>query len=461
METTEVRVAAGRAARQDYPRTAIAVLAPRADGVDATTSVLAQASGRLPELIPLRHHRMSESAFAFYRGTAGVMAADLADGSHSGLVVQLCGDAHLSNFGLFGSPERRLLFDLNDFDETLPGPFEWDVKRLVASVELAGRSIGATRDERRRACLGTGREYRMTMQHFARARAIDVWYARLDAKGAEQAAAAALGHSAARNVRDVAAKARRRDHLQAVDRLTEVRADGRRRFRSDPPLVVPIDEQVFGVDAERFEAGLAGLVDLWRDSLPPDRRRLATEYEVVDLARKVVGVGSVGTRAWIILLQGANPGDLVVLQAKEAQASVLEPYLGASEYEHHGRRVVEGQRLMQAASDVLLGWQTTQGIDGILRDFYVRQLRDWKGSVEVEQLRPAGLGAYARLCAWTLARAHARSGDRLAIAAYLGTSSRADEAFAQFATDYADRVEVDHAHFVDAIARGEVPASSR
>ncbi|MBT0993319.1 DUF2252 family protein [Cellulomonas sp. DKR-3] len=450
-ETSDEQAARGRAARARLPRSGLAAVPALAGPRDPVGAVLAQSATRVAELVPLRHERMAASAFAFYRGSAGVMAADLAAGQHSGLVVQLCGDAHLSNFGVFGSPERRLLFDLNDFDETLPGPFEWDVKRLVASVELAGRHIGASDAVRERACRGAAREYRRTMRGFADERALDVWYARLDARETSTSLDLGLDRTAQRAWRRLTGKAASREHGHAVARLTALREDGTRRFVSDPPLVVPLDDVMPPPEAVRFRAGMAQLVLHWRESLAPDRRHLAAQYRVVDLARKVVGVGSVGTRAWVLLLEGRTPDDLVVLQAKEAQASVLEAHVGASGYRHHGRRVVEGQRLMQAASDIFLGWQTVAGLDGVERDYYVRQLRDWKGSVPVEALRAEALGPYARACAWTLARAHARSGDRAAIAAYLGASARADEAFAEFARTYADQVALDHAAFAAAV----------
>lgn len=452
LETAGDQAARGRAARTRLPRSALAAVPGLAAPRDPVGAVLAQSATRVVELVPLRHERMAASPLAFYRGSAGVMAADLAAREHSGLVVQLCGDAHLSNFGVFGSPERRLLFDLNDFDETLPGPFEWDVQRLVASVELAGRHIDAPDEVRERADREGAREYRRAMQRFSDERALDVWYASLDARDTTASLDLGLDRTAQRAWRRLTGKAASREHGHAVARLTALRPDGTRRFVADPPLLVPLDEALAPDEAAAFRAGMAELVAHWRESLAPDRRHLAAQYRVVDLARKVVGVGSVGTRAWVLLLEGRTSDDLVVLQAKEAQASVLEQHLGASEHAHHGQRVVEGQRMMQAASDIFLGWQTSTGTDGTARDYYVRQLRDWKGSVAVEDMRPEALAPYARACAWTLARAHARSGDRAAIAAYLGSSSRADEAFAHFAQTYADQVELDHAAFVAATA---------
>jgi uncharacterized protein (DUF2252 family) len=451
-ETADQQAARGRAARTRLSRAQLADVPALSLPRDPVGIVVAQSATRVPELVPLRHERMAASPLAFYRGSAGVMAADLAAGEHSGLVVQLCGDAHLSNFGVFGSPERRLLFDLNDFDETLPGPFEWDVKRLLASVELAGRHIGAADAVRERACRDAAQKYRRTVRDFSADRALDVWYASLDARDTKASLNLGLDRTSQRAWRRLTGKAASREHGHAVSRLTTQRPDGTRRFTPDPPIVVPIDDLMTPAQAAGFRAGMAELVQHWRESLPADRRHLAAQYRVVDLAHKIVGVGSVGTRAWVLLLEGRSPDDLVVLQAKEAQASVLEAHLGASAYPHPGQRVVEGQRLMQAASDIFLGWQTAAGLDGVSRGYYVRQLRDWKGSVEIDELRTEGLAPYARACAWTLARAHSRSGDRAAIAAYLGASPRADEAFADFARTYADQVGLDHAAFVAATA---------
>jgi uncharacterized protein (DUF2252 family) len=385
------------------------------------------------------------------------MAADLATAPNTGLEVQLCGDAHMSNFGLYGTPERRLLFDLNDFDETLPGPFEWDVKRLLASIEVAARGNGIPRKERRDMVVGAARAYRETMRDFATKTELDVWYARIDVDDFMGVFASQLNKTQVRRTQSTIAKARAHDHLQSVSKLTEI-VDGRRRLISDPPLVTTMDLLLGEAGAAEFASRLAELVRAYRSTLQPDRRHLLEQYRVIDMARKVVGVGSVGTRAWILLMQGVDENDLLILQAKEAQASVLEQFLGSSEYTQAGQRVVEGQRLMQAASDIFLGWQRVTGLDGESRDFYLRQLRDWKGSATIETMLPSGMARYAELCAWTLARAHARSGDRVAIAAYLGSSKTADEAFATFASEYADRTEQDHALLLDAIATGRVEA---
>ncbi len=400
---------------------------------------------------------MVSSAFAFYRGAAAVMAADLASTPHSGLRVQLCGDAHLSNFGFYATPERNLVFDLNDFDETLPGPFEWDVKRLAASLEIACRSRSFTRGETRRVVLEGVRAYREAMREFAGMPNLAVWYARLDAR---QVLAELRGNTSAARLRraeDRLAKAATRDNLHAFRRLTAV-VDGQTRIVSDPPLLVPVDDLFPAEVAGPIFDQMSALLAAYRVSLASDRQHLFDQYRFVHMARKVVGVGSVGTRAWVLLLQGAHSGDPLFLQAKEAQASVLAPYLGDSEYSHHGERVVAGQRLLQAASDIFLGWQRTTGPLGVDRDYYVRQLRDWKASVDLGNVLPGGLGVYARICGWTLARAHARSGDRVAIAAYLGKQDTFDLAVAEFALTYADQNDSDHAALRTAIQTGRVEA---
>lgn len=450
------RESRGAAARVLLPRESLADVGPATKRPDPVDLLVSQGRSRVPELLPLRYGRMSASAFAFYRGAALLMASDLAATPDSGLDVQLCGDAHMSNFGLYGTPERRMLFDLNDFDETLPGPFEWDVKRLLASVEIAARSIGAGDKERRKIVLDVAKSYRTSIREFAARPNLDVWYARLDVDDFLREHGGSLGKAQSKTTQSTVKKARSRDHLRSVEKLTEV-VDGRRRFLSDPPLVQTLEE-LLGDQAPAFRAAMGELVEAYQATLQPDRRHLVGQYRLVDMARKVVGVGSVGTRAWILLLEGADDSDHLILQAKEAQSSVLEQFLGASEYTQSGQRVVEGQRLMQAASDAMLGWQRTRGIDGVDRDFYVRQLRDWKGSAVIEDMRPEGFSRYGGLCAWTLARAHARSGDRVAIAAYLGGSKAADEAFATFAASYADRNASDHAALVGAIGSGRLAA---
>jgi uncharacterized protein (DUF2252 family) len=451
------RAARGKAARAAAPRRSHGDWAPAADRPDPVALLAAQGRPRVPELLPIRHARMAASPFAFFRGAAAIMAADLAPTPQSALRVQLCGDAHLSNFGGFASPDRTLVFDVNDFDETLPGPWEWDVKRLVTSVEIAGRGLGHGPRERRRAAAATARGYREQMRAFARMGGLEVWYARVDAPGLIER----FGDRASRAERGAfdrgVAKAMRKDSARAFAKLAH-RVDGRPRIVSDPPLIVPVEELAGDVEARRIEAGIRALLDRYRATLRPDHRRLLDRYEYVHLARKVVGVGSVGTRAWIALLVGRDDGDPLFLQTKEAERSVLAPYAGASAYRNDGRRVVEGQRLMQAASDILLGWLRAPDEDGRLRDYYVRQLWDWKASIAVETLGPAELARYGGLCAWTLARAHARSGDAVAIGAYLGGGEVMDGALADFAAAYADQNERDHAAFRAAIARGDVPA---
>lgn len=420
---------------------------------------------RIPELVPLRHTRMASTPFAYLRGNALGMAADLAATPVSGLSTQLCGDAHLSNFGLFGSAERRLLFDVNDFDETLPGPWEWDVKRLAASIVVAGRENGFSAKECRRTARLAVRRYRDAMAQFAAMGTLDVWYARVDADELTQLAALALGKASRKRLDKALARARASDHARSVAKLTEDRGEGL-RFRSDPPDLVPITELLPEVDREELEAHLARFLARYRRSLVPDRRILLDRFEMLAVARKVVGVGSVGTRCWVILLRGRDDGDLLLLQVKEAQPSVLSAHVPAMPgrprpVRNEGARVVSGQRLMQAAGDIFLGWNHMNGADGVERDFYVRQLKDMKGSAVVETMDPVMMGQYVQVCAWTLARAHARAGDAIAIAAYLGGDDDFPKAVARFAASYADRNEQDHALFTEAIAAGRLPATTR
>jgi uncharacterized protein (DUF2252 family) len=450
------RAASGRAARSVARRSSHAAWNPPPDREDPVAILERQALSRVPELVPIRYGRMSASPFAFFRGAAAVMSADLAGTPASGLRVQACGDAHLSNFGAFAAPDRRLVFDLNDFDESLPGPWEWDVKRLAASFAIAGRENGFGRKQRTAALLTLGGAYRESMREFASQSNLDVWYARLDVE-------AALGEiedeepEEVRRVRKGVAKARAKDSLRALEKLTHT-VDGEIRFRSEPPLLVPAEELSREGDSRELSEVLLGVLDAYRETLPGDRQQLLDRYSFRRIARKVVGVGSVGTRAWVILLTGADDGDPLFLQAKEAEASVLEPYAGASRFRNHGRRVVEGQRLMQAAGDIFLGWCPAVGLDGRSRDFYVRQLWDWKRSAEVERLTPRAFEVYARMCGWTLARAHARSGDRIALAAYLGGGDSFDEAIAEFSEAYADQNERDHEALAAAIDAGRVEA---
>jgi uncharacterized protein (DUF2252 family) len=451
------RAAAGKEARSQVPRSTHAGWEAREDRADPVGVLAAQASTRVPELLPIRYGRMAVSPFTFYRGAAAVMAADLAETPVSGLRAQMCGDAHLSNFGVFAAPDRRLVFDLNDFDETLPGPWEGDVKRLAASFEIAARDNGFKRSDRRAVVETVARSYRESMREFAKLRNLEIWYARLDAEEALESLQSER-RKGVKKVEKAAAKARAKDSLRAVDRLTE-RVEGKLRIVSRPPLLVPIEELVghFAGDFDPEEA-IRTVLDQYRDSMKGDRQRLLSEYRYRHLAHKVVGVGSVGTRAWIALMTGRDDSDPLFLQAKEAQASVFEPYAGKSRFRNHGRRVVEGQWLMQAASDSFLGWCTGVGADGEERHYYVRQLWDEKGSGDIESMRPRALEIYARGCGWTLARAHARSGDAVAIGAYLGSNAAFDDAIAEFSAAYGDQNERDHAALLEAIDSGRLEA---
>jgi uncharacterized protein (DUF2252 family) len=410
---------------------------------------------RVPELVPIRYGRMLVSPFTFFRGAASVMAADLAPTPVSGFRTQTCGDAHLSNFGLFASAERRMVFDINDFDETLPGPWEWDVKRLVASVAVAGRNNGFTAKQRRKVAIATTRAYRTAMRDLALQTNLEVWYAQLDVAVLLDRRRAALAPTQLKRTKAAVEKARTRDSLHALGKLSTV-IDGERRIVALPPIVVPIEDLMADASADELFGQMQALLQGYSRSLPPERRQLLAQYRLVHMARKVVGVGSVGTRAWILLLLGRDDADPLFLQAKEAQASVLEDYVGASEYEHHGERVVAGQRTMQTSGDIFLGTQRVRGTDGRDRDYYVRQLRDWKGSAVVEEQRASDMAEYASICGWTLARAHARSGDRIAIAAYLGSSDRFDNAIADFAETYADLNETDFKRLQAAVRDGQV-----
>ena len=417
-----------------------------------------QAATRVPELVPIRYGRMLVSPFTFYRGAALIMAADLAATARSGLNVQVCGDAHLSNFGVFASPERQLMFDINDFDETLPGPWEWDVKRLAASFEIAGRDRGFTEAQRREIVLAGAAEYRLRMRQAAEMGNLELWYTHVQVDRLFEQMKADLGRKHLAKAKANVAKARTRDSMQAFSKLTH-ELDGERRITSDPPLVVPVEELLpEGRERDEVQAEIRGLIRSYRRTLETDRRHLLEEFELVHLARKVVGVGSVGTRAWILLLRGRDGQDPLFLQAKEAQESVLERFVGKSRYKNHGQRVVAGQRLMQAASDIFLGWQRVNGFDGRARDFYIRQLRDWKGSADVDNMAASVMTAYARICGSTLARAHARSGDRIAIAAYLGNSAVFDRAIADFSAAYADQNELDYEALRAAVESGRVTA---
>jgi uncharacterized protein (DUF2252 family) len=455
------RAARGKEARVAAPREDHALFRPQPDRPDPVGLLESQAASRVPELVPVRYGRMMVSPFTFFRGAALPMASDLSTTPVSGFAVQACGDAHLSNFGIFGSAERRLMFDVNDFDETLPGPWEWDVKRLAASLEVAGRANGFSDKARRKIVTGAVAQYRAAMREFARMNNLDVWYAHADMDQVRAQFDSRLKNRQRVAVDQGLAKARTRDSTRDVARLTSL-VDGRPRITSNPPLVVPLDEMVpEQADHAAVGSELHHLITGYRRTLATDRRVLLEQFEIVDMARKVVGVGSVGTRCWIVLMRGRDSSDLLFLQVKEAQESVLSPYVGASAFHNQGQRVVAGQRLMQASSDIFLGWQRTEaGLDGDRRDFYVRQLRDWKLSVDIDTLRPHGLRMYGELCAWTLARAHARSGDRIAIAAYLGSSGLFDHAVAHFAGAYADQNERDYAALLAAVASGRVTARS-
>jgi uncharacterized protein (DUF2252 family) len=453
------RTAKGKAARAQAPRSSHAEWQPAPGRRDAVEILEHQASTRVPELVPIRHGRMLVSPFTFYRGAAAVMAADLADAPRTDLHVQLCGDAHLSNFGAFAAPDRRLVFSVNDFDETLPGPFEWDVKRLAASFAVAGRDRGFDAKRREPVNLAVGRSYRDAMRDFAAMRALDLWYARVSVDElAEKWGAQATDKQLKRFDRNVA-KARAKDSLRASDRLTHV-ADGELRIISDPPLIVPIEDLMPPDQRAALEDTIRTVIRSYRRTLPADRRRLLERFHYAHAARKVVGVGSVGTRAWIVLMLGNDDHDPLFLQFKEAQPSVLESHLATSAFTNHGQRVVEGQRLMQAASDIMLGWFRTPGVDGVQRDFYIRQLWDGKGSAIVEAMNPNALAVYARICGWTLARAHARSGDAVAIASYLGSSDTFDRAMATFAETYADQNEHDYAALRNAVDSGRLAAEA-
>ena len=464
------RVALGKSARSAVPRSSQGAWEEPKGRPDPVALLESQAASRVPELVPIRYGRMLVSPFTFYRGAALVMASDLATTPRSGLNVQACGDAHMSNFGVFASAERNLVFDVNDFDETLPGPWEWDVKRLAASLTIAGRERGFSDQERADVVLESAGAYRTEMAKLAAMRDLDVWYARMDIDkvmgdigdelGLNKPKRADKGLTKVKSRADKAlAKARTRDSLQALEKLTEV-VDGETRFVSDPPLLVPIEELYPERESGALTDLLHGLLQSYRATLQSDRQHLLEQFRFVSIARKVVGVGSVGTRAWVLLLVGSDGTDPLLLQAKEAQASVLEEFVGKCQYDNQGERVVAGQHLMQASSDIFLGWERVTGLDGVERDFYVRQLRDWKGSADPDQMVPKGMAVYGRLCGWTLARAHARSGDRIAIAAYLGTGKAYDNAIAAFAETYADQNERDYKALQKAAAEGRIAVES-
>jgi uncharacterized protein (DUF2252 family) len=451
----------GRKARKSASRSSQADWEPGPDRVGPLEVLAEQDKTRVPELVPVRYGRMLASAFTFYRGAAAIMAADLAASPSSGLRVQLCGDAHLSNFGVFQAPDRRLVFDINDFDETLPGPFEWDVKRLAASVAIGARDRRFSLAEAEAAVLAAAGSYRAAMAEFAVMKELDVWYSRLDVESLVARWQGSASKADRRRLEKNLAKARNKDSLRALAKLTET-VDGKLRIADRPPLLVPIDRlaEREGRDPGEIADMIKGLLATYRESMDEQARVLAERYRYVDAAHKVVGVGSVGTRAWIALLLGRDEGDPLFLQMKEAGPSVLEPFAGASRFRNHGHRVVAGQRLTQAASDVLLGWLTVEGIDGKKRDFYLRQLWDGKGSAEIDAMSAEAMITYAGLCGRALARAHARTGDRVAIASYLGKSDKFDRAIAEFSTAYADQNEADYEVLTAAQRSGKLTVES-
>lgn len=453
--TVAERVARGKAARREVPRSSHAVLESGPARPDPVALLESQSASRVAELVPIRYGRMLVSAFTFYRGAALLMASDLAGTPRSGLNVQLCGDAHLMNFGAFGSPERRMVFDINDFDETAPGPFEWDVKRLAASVEIAARDNRFSGKDRSKVVLAAVEGYRASMAEFAEMTNLEVWYTALDVDSWLTQLGAEVGAKAIKRAEANVAKARTKDSHQAYTKLTRL-VDGEPVIISDPPLIERVSDLFAPEEQQAVQASIHEMFVRYRESLQSDRRRLLEEFRIVDVARKVVGVGSVGTRAWIVLLLGRDGNDPLFLQVKEAQASVLTAFVGPKRRVSNGRRVVEGQHLMQAASDIFLGYTSVVGTDDVKRDYYFRQLRDWKGSAAVESMSPTDLSVYAGICGKALARAHARSGDRVAIASYLGSSSTFDKAIAEFAEQYADRNQRDYEMLVDAEADGRI-----
>jgi uncharacterized protein (DUF2252 family) len=456
--TPAERVRIGKDARAKTPRSSHATFEPAANRPDPVKQLEGQAKSRVQDLVPIRYGRMLVSPFTFYRGAALIMASDLAGTPRSGLTVQCCGDAHLSNFGVFASPERKLIFDINDFDETHPGPWEWDVKRLAASMTIAAQDRGFAVSVQEQIVLATVQAYRNAITQFAGMSNLEVWYAYLDIESLLADVAGQFKPKMVKRTEKGLAKARTRDSMQAFSKLTE-RVDGQVRIVPQPPLIVPISALAEAEGASRdeiFEQLRSWLV-IYHDSLAYDRRVLLEQFHLVDFARKVVGVGSVGTRCWIGLMFGRDQEDPLFLQIKEADVSVLEAFLSRSAFSNHGERVVVGQRLMQASSDIFLGWlRIPAGMDGKRRDFYVRQLRDWKGSAEIEQMVPEGMTAYGRLCGWTLARAHARSGDRIAIAAYLGSSTSFDKAIVEFSQAYSEQNKRDYEALSQAAKSGRI-----
>ncbi len=447
----------GKAARAKAPRESQAVFKPAPDRPDPVSLLQEQAETRVPGLVPVRYGRMLVSPFSYFRGAALPMAADLATTPVSGLTVQACGDAHLSNFGFFGTPERRLIFDVNDFDETLPGPWEWDVKRLAASFEVAGRDNGYESKDTRRIVIAAVRAYRMAMRQFARMTNLDTWYAAANVEAIRARFERQMTARQRKAINKALGKALTRDSMQELSKLTQ-RVGDTIRIAAEPPLIVPLADLLpGGGDGTSYEMQLRRLIAKYRRTLQSDRRALLEQYTFTDMAMKVVGVGSVGTRCWIVLMLGRDSSDPLFLQVKEAEKSVLSRFWRADRHPTEGERVVAGQRVMQAASDIFLGYVRAEGLDGRTRDFYLRQLRDWKFSMPIESMIPRGLRMYAELCGWTLARAHARSGDRIAIAAYLGRSRVFDQAIAEFAASYADQNQQDYDRLTQAADSGQIP----
>ncbi|MBN0046722.1 DUF2252 domain-containing protein [Streptomyces actuosus] len=452
------RAAYGRNARKHAPRSVHGRFEPGPDRFDPVDVVERQSATRVTELVPIRYGRMLESPFRFYRGAAAIMAADLGQLPDTGLTVQLCGDAHLLNFRLLASPERHLVFDINDFDETLAGPFEWDVKRLAASFAIAGRANGFSvgeQDDAVRECVGA---YRTRMRKLAGMRTLDVWYAQDDADRIAALQRSSISKEARRRAAEASARARTRTGMQAFAKLTRATPEGR-RITPDPPLITPLRDLLAETSDDHQEKELRTVLERYARTLSSERRHLLHHFRLVDMARKVVGVGSVGTRCWILLMLGRDGDDPLLLQAKEAQESVLAAHTGGPHYDNQGRRVVEGQRLIQTTSDIFLGWTHVVGLDGRGRDFYVRQLRDWKGIARPDTMDADLLALFGQLCGAGLARAHARSGDPVAIAAYLGGGDRFDRALTDFAQAYADRNEQDFRALAAAARSGRIRAT--
>ncbi|MCX5556038.1 DUF2252 domain-containing protein [Streptomyces sp. NBC_00038] len=453
------RAAYGRSARKRASRSCHGWFEADEKRPDPVEVIGSQSDSRVPELVPIRYGRMLEAPFRFYRGAASIMAMDLGPVPNTGLTVQLCGDAHLLNFRLLASPERHLVFDINDFDETLAGPFEWDVKRLAASFAIAGRANGFSVKEQNdivRTCVGT---YRQRIREFAGMRTLDIWYAQDDADRLRELMASSMDKESRHRTAEATSRARTRTHLQAFAKLTRVTSEGR-RIAPDPPLITPLRDLLTDSSDDAEEKELKTIVAGYARTLSSERRHLLRHYRLVDMARKVVGVGSVGTRCWVLLLLGRDDGDPLLLQAKEAEESVLAAHTGGEPYDNQGRRVVAGQRLIQTTSDIFLGWTHVIGLDGRGRDFYVRQLRDWKGIARPETMDPGLLSLFAQVCGACLARAHARSGDPVAIGAYLGGSDRFDRALIEFAQAYADQNERDFEALGAAARSGRIHAES-